>query len=365
MKIGIIGTRGIPNYYGGFEECAQQLAVRWVKKGHEVLVYNSHRHPYQQKEFEGVELIHKYDAEHRIGTAGQFIYDFNTIYDTRWRNFDIILQMGYTSSSVWSWLLPKGPAIITNMDGLEWKRSKYSREVQSFLKKAEKWAVDASNLLIADAEAMKDYLNEKYKAQIIYIPYGADVFKEADESVLENYNVSQGNYNLIVARLEPENNIETILKGVQKSQSERVTLVVGNHETRYGEYLKSTFRDSRIRFVKGTYKKNKILSLRYYAHLYFHGHSVGGTNPSLLEAMGCKCMICAHDNVFNREVLGDDGNYFLDENDVVNALELLEKNEIQEEKIRNNLEKLLNKYNWDSVADQYELTFEQALVLRK
>jgi len=365
MKIGIIGTRGIPNRYGGFEECAQQLAVRWVKKGHEVLVYNSHRHPYQQKQFEGVELIHKYDPEHRIGTSGQFFYDFNAIFDARWRNLDIILQLGYTSNSIWSWMLPKGPAIITNMDGMEWKRGKYSLRVKRFLRKAEKWAVDASNLLIADAEAIKEYLENKYNAQVIYIPYGAEIFKKPDESVLERYNVSPGNYNLIVARLEPENNLEIILNGVQKSQSDRITLVVGNHETTYGEYLKSKFRDSRIRFVKSTFKKERINSLRHYAHLYFHGHSVGGTNPALLEAMGSQCMICAHDNAFNREVLGEDGNFFLDENDVVNALDVLERNEVQVEKIKNNIQKLRDKYNWDSVADQYELAFEQSLVLRK
>jgi hypothetical protein len=107
MKIGIIGTRGIPNRYGGFEECAQQLGSRLVAKGHEVIVYNSHRHPYQEKSFEGIAIVHKYDPEHRIGTFGQFVYDLNCILDARWREFDILLMMGYTSSSIWQRFLPR------------------------------------------------------------------------------------------------------------------------------------------------------------------------------------------------------------------------------------------------------------------
>jgi len=362
MKIGIIGTRGIPNYYGGFEECAQQLAVRLVARGHQVVVYNSHSHPYQQKNFEGVDIIHKYDPEHRIGTFGQFIYDFNCILDARWRNYDAILMLGYTSSSIWQRFLPAGTAIITNMDGLEWKRTKYSTRVRKFLKRAERWAANGSHILIADAVEIQNYLNRKYKNQVIYIPYGARKFKEANPNVLEKYGVEPGEYNLVIARLEPENNIETILEGIQKSKSERVTLVVGNHETAYGEYLKATFKDSRIRFIKATYKKEYINNLRYFSHIFFHGHSVGGTNPSLLEAMACSSMICAHDNPFNREVLGDDAAYFMDVNDVANAADLLDRNDSQIQKIKNNLTKLGSRYNWDMVAEQYEVVFQQASI---
>lgn len=362
MKIGILGSRGIPNEYGGFEECAQQIGVRLVKMGHRVTVYNSHRHSYDQKEYEGVEIVHKYDPEHRMGTIGQFIYDFNCIIDARWRKFDVILLLGYTSSSLWQRFMPSRVALISNMDGLEWKRSKYKPIVQRFLKRAEKWAALGSNVLIADAEAIRDYLNQQYKTEVVYVPYGATKPSRPDKAYLKLYNLEQGSYNLIVARLEPENNIETILKGVQLSKSERVMLVVGNHETPYGEWLKATYRDSRIRFVKATFKKENINTLRQYAHLYFHGHSVGGTNPSLLEAMACKCLIVAHRNPFNLEVLAKEGNYFMDENDVVNAIDLLDKNEVQKERMQKNLEKIEIKYNWDLIAEQYEVVLEQSLI---
>ena len=122
-----MGSRGIPNRYGGFEQFAEYIAPALVEKGHQVYVYNSSAHPYREKSWKNVNILRGYDPEDKIGTAGQFIYDFNCILDSRKRNFDIILQLGYTSSSVWSFLYPKKPVLITNMDGLEWKRSKYSQ----------------------------------------------------------------------------------------------------------------------------------------------------------------------------------------------------------------------------------------------
>lgn len=362
MKIGIIGTRGIPNYYGGFEECAQHLSVRLKLLGHDVVVYNSHNHPYQEPQYEGVKIIHKYDPEHRLGTAGQFIYDLNCMLDARHRQFDIILMMGYTSSSIWQRFLPPQATIITNMDGLEWKRSKYSKQVQLFLKNAEAWAARGSDLLIADSQHMREYLLRRYKTQTVYLSYGARILKKSNPEVLERFGVKPGEYNLLMARLEPENNIETILDGVKQSHSNRVMLVVGNHNTEYGTKLKARYRDSRIRFVMGTYKKVRTQNLRYFSHLYFHGHTVGGTNPSLLEAMACSCLICAHDNPFNREVLGQNGNYFLDSVDVANALDILERNDIQQDKIRNNRERIENFYSWKLIAEAYEVVFEQARI---
>ena len=176
MKIGIIGTRGIPNYYGGFEQFAEYLSVDLVKAGHEVFVYNSHSHPFQESNWNGVNIIHCNDPEDKMGTAGQFIYDLNCILDSRKRKFDIILQLGYTSSSIWGWLLPSKSIIVTNMDGLEWKRSKYSKPVQKFLQFAEYLGVKFSDHLIADSVGIQSYLKEKYKKDSVYIPYGANVF---------------------------------------------------------------------------------------------------------------------------------------------------------------------------------------------
>ncbi len=138
LKIAILGCRGIPNRYGGFEQFAEKLSVGLVEGGHQVWVYNSHNHPCRDALWRGVHRVLCYDPEYRLGQFGQFIYDWNCIRDSRRRGFDIILQLGNTSSSVWHRQLPRASVVVTNMDGLEWKRSKYNRPVQRFLKYAEK-----------------------------------------------------------------------------------------------------------------------------------------------------------------------------------------------------------------------------------
>ena len=127
LRIAILGTRGVPNHYGGFEQLAEHLGPGLVKAGHAVTVYNSHNHPWQEAQWEGVNIVHCYDPEYLLGSAGQFIYDLNCIIDARKKNFDVILQLGYTSSSVWGRFYPRDSVVISNMDGLEWKRAKYSK----------------------------------------------------------------------------------------------------------------------------------------------------------------------------------------------------------------------------------------------
>src|ERR1044071_3148961 len=163
MKIGILGTRGIPNAYGGFEQFAQYLSQGLVKRKHEVYVYNSSNHYYKEKTWNGVNIIHCKDLENKMGTAGQFIYDYNCFIDARKRNYDILLQLGYTSSSIWFRLWPKKSINVINMDGLEWKRSKYGKLTRKFLQAAERWAARKGDILIADSIGIQEYLQQKYK----------------------------------------------------------------------------------------------------------------------------------------------------------------------------------------------------------
>ncbi|WP_442589243.1 DUF1972 domain-containing protein [Pedobacter sp. AW31-3R] len=360
MRIAIVGTRGIPNHYGGFEQCAEYLALGLVKKGYEVLVYNSHNHPYQKSEWNGVQLKHCYDPEDSLGTAGQFIYDFNCIMDVRKRKVDIILQLGYTSSSVWGKILPRKTVVTTNMDGLEWKRTKYSEKVKKFLLVAEKLGVKHSDHLISDSIGIQDYLKDKYGKDSTFIPYGADVFLNPDLSVLTEYNLEQNNYDLLIARLEPENSIEIILDGVAKANAGRPFLVIGKHLTTYGEYLKDKFKNyPLIRFVGGIYNIDKLNTIRYYSNIYFHGHTVGGTNPSLLEAMASNSLMCANDNPFNRYILGDDALYFNTPDEVCKVLQEVNKTDASlQHYLSNNTEKINAIYTWDKIVDQYAEHFE-------
>mgnify|MGYP002639225235 CR=1 FL=1 len=354
MKIGILGTRGIPNYHGGFEQFAEFFASFLVKKNHEVYVYCSGSHPHQEKTFNGAHLIHCKDPEDKIGTVGQFFYDLNCIRDSRKRDFDILLQLGYTSNSVWSFLLPKKSIIVTNMDGLEWKRSKYNKYVQRFLKLAEKWAVKSSEHLIADSLGIQNYLNRTYQRDSKFIAYGAEAFNTPSNETIKKYQVKEESYNLLIARMEPENNIETILDGAVASKNKTPFLVVGKHDNGFGTYLKDKYKDQDfIRFLGGIYNLEDLNNLRYYSKLYFHGHSVGGTNPSLLEAMASNTLIVANKNEFNETILGEDAFYFNNAQEVTSIIDHKEDKSLYLDKINNNLIKINKQYTWERINQQY------------
>lgn len=359
MKIAILGTRGIPNHYGGFEQFAEFFSVYLAEKGHEVYVYNSHNHPYQEKTFKGVNILHQNDPEHKMGTFGQFIYDYNCILDSRKKNFDIILQLGYTSNSVWYFLLPKKSIIITNMDGMEWKRTKYSTKTQKMLMYAEKLAVKSSDFLVSDSIGIQNYIQEKYQKDSAYIAYGATVFENPDEEILKSYNVEKYNFNMILARLEPENSIEMILDGVVLSKDNTPMLIIGDHTKKFGEYLKEKFKSyPNIKFIGALYNLEHLNNLRCFSNLYFHGHTVGGTNPSLLEAMASQAMILAHNNQFNKGILKENAYYFSNQEEVKDLI-LRTKKIDNLQLIQNNLEAINKEFNWDKINGEYLQLFEE------
>lgn len=362
MKIGIIGTRGIPNHYGGFEQWAEHLSQGLVERGCDVYVYNSHNHPYKENIWNGVNIIHQYDPEYKIGTSGQFIYDLNCIMDARKRNFDIILQLGFTSSAIWGWLLPKKKSLVfTNMDGHEWIRDKFSKKVKLFLRQSEKWAVSSSHFLIADSPVIKDYYENNYTKPVHYISYGTQLFVNNDISKIIPFKVQAYKYNLLVSRLEPENNIETIIKGVIKSNSDEPLLIVGNYKIPHGKFLFEKYsNESKIRFLGSLYNFEILNNLRYYSSLYFHGHSVGGTNPSLLEAMASSAIICAHDNPYNRSVLNNNAFFFQNHEDIVNFInENIKIN--RREYIDKNISRINKEFLLENVIQQHFNLFNSKL----
>ena len=358
LKIGILGSRGIPNAYGGFEQFAQSLSLYLIGKGHNVYVYNSSLHPYKESTWQGVNIIHCYDMEERIGTAGQFIYDLNCILHSRKQGFDVLLQLGYTSSAVWGFLLPSKPIIVTNMDGLEWMRSKYSKTIQKFLKLSEKWAANSSDVLVADSLGIQDYLRTSLSKESFYIAYGATIFDGPDVKKLAPYKIEKNRYFLLIARMEPENNIETILKGYVESNSDLPFLVIGNIDKSYGQSIYRQFKNSRVQFLGSIYDQDLLNNLRFFSKAYFHGHSVGGTNPSLLEAMASSAFIYSHDNPFNKSILDDDALYFKTSFDITEMLN--DENSIDRSRAKkNNLEKIKTLYSEELINSKYEDLFNK------
>ena len=354
MSIGIMGTRGIPNRYGGFEQFAQYLSLGLVQRGHTVAVYTTEYFSGKTREWNGVQLIRCRNPESPLGTAGQFIYDLNCIRDAHTRNFDILLHLGYTSDAVWYWYWPRQVVNIMNMDGLEWKRTKYNAVTRRFLKWVEALAAKKSAILVADSPCIQEYLLQEHGKTAIYIPYAATVFTDPDISALAKYTLAPHQYFLLVARMEPENNIEMIIKGYLSSGHKHPLCVIGSTANRFGRYLKATYGRPGIRFIEGVYNPDELNNLRYYSLLYFHGHSVGGTNPSLLEAMACGCIIAAHDNVFNRAVLQSDATFFSTAEDIAAIINKPIDTTFAEQQKQGNREKIQTIYNLKKNISDYE-----------
>lgn len=371
MKIAFISTRGIPNNYGGFEQFAEYISVGLVKRGHKVTVYSPHYHPYQEIVYKGVRIVHIYSPEKWMGNSvGSFFYDYACLKDALKRDFDIIYEAGYTS------IIPayirfnvkniKRPIFTTNMDGLEYKRTKFNKWVQKFVFWEERMAVKHSHYLIADNMGIQDYFKEKYGKESKFLAYGANIYDNYQEKYLKEYGLDANNYLLVIARLEPENNLYMAIDGYIASglYGKMPLVIVGKTNTPYGKYLVEHYaKYNDVKFIGGIYDFDKINSIRHFSYAYLHGHSVGGTNPSLLEAMASDCFILSHDNVFNHSVLGENAIYYSDENGVKDLLNNLESlaSEHRKSFVENNLDVIRTQYSWEKLIDEHEKYFQWML----
>ena len=372
MKIAFVSTRGIPNNYGGFEQFAEYISVGLVKRGHEVVVYSPNFHPYKHDIYEGVRIKHIYSPETWMGSSvGSFFYDFYSLNDAlKTENFDIIYEAGYTSiipAYIWFNVKNiKSPIFVTNMDGLENKRSKFSPIVRKFLDWEEKMAVKYSHYLIADNMGIHDYYMEKYGKESKFLAYGADIHNNYNESVLDEYGLKKNMYYILVARLEPENNIMMAIDGylASKENGKRPLIIIGKTNTLHGKELVAKYRNKdSVIFMGGIYDFDKLNSVRHFSYAYFHGHSVGGTNPSLLEAMASECLIFAHNNIFNKAVLNNNAKYYSSAHDVAVLLNDIDNiaNQNKDVFTSNNIDVIKTEYSWDKLVDDHEKYFEWLL----
>lgn len=372
MKIAFISTRGIPNNYGGFEQFAEYISVGLAARGHEIVVYSPHFHPYKENSYKGVRIKRIYSPETWMGSSvGSFFYDFFSLKDAlKKEQFDIIYEAGYTSIvPAYIWFDVKNikrPIFTTNMDGLEYKRTKFNKWVQKFIFWEERKTVKHSHYLIADNMGIYDYYKEKYNKESKFLAYGADIYNDYDESLLTEFGLKSGEYYLLVARLEPENNITMAIEGyLASSENGKYPLIiVGKTNTPHGKELITKYGNEKfVHFIGGVYDFRKLNSIRYYSFAYFHGHSVGGTNPSLLEAMASSCYILANDNIFNKAVLKENAHYYNSSKAVTSLLESLNSfNELfRSIFVENNLQEIRCEYSWESLIDKHEEYFRWLL----
>jgi glycosyltransferase involved in cell wall biosynthesis len=355
VRLAILGSRGIPARYGGYETFAEQLGRRLVTRGVQVTVVCPTESPKPDAYYHGIRLA--YVVQPNIGSFTQIFWDAKCFYLAR-RDFDIVYMLGVGASFA-AWI-PRvcGTQVWINTDGLEWKRSKWSLLQRVYLWLAEALGMAFASRIIADSSAIESSLRRRYpyRKQMTTIAYGAEIPAETpNPGHIKAWALEPGGYYIMVCRLEPENNVLEIIEGFRGSKSEAPLIVLGNTENP-NRYVRSLLKASspQVRFAGTTYHAEQLAALRFYARGYFHGHSVGGTNPSLLESMACGNLIIAHDNCFNREVLGGCGLFFRSAADVsaiVNAIESGQFNGA--EAGRYAAERIRERYLWDQITDQY------------
>jgi glycosyltransferase involved in cell wall biosynthesis len=353
MRIALIGTRGIPARYGGFETFAEKISALLAKQGYHIDVQcdaGSH----DKNTHNGAGLF--YSSVTKTANPIRYYWDGLT-----WgcRNSDILL-VATTGGSVFYFLKYfRKKTIITITDGIESKRSKWPLPHRMYLKFSEWLAARHSDYLIADSQKIREYLESAYPAamnKIRVIEYGADIVDSFNQKYLNEYGLEPYKYYLLVCRLEPENNIKMIIDGFKMTKSECKLFIVGKlADSNYVRVLKAMADDPRIYFAGAIYDDEKLKSLRFACKAYIHGHSVGGTNPSLLEAMGAGNICICHDNVFNREVTDENQLYFSDSGSMKEIIDWTERASTDE--LQNFREysyaRVKARYTWDIILNKY------------
>lgn len=355
MKIAILGTRGIPARYGGFETFAEELAVRLAEAGLDVTVYCEREADKQPSSFRGVSLV--YLSVIPCGPLTTVLFDLRCLWHAC-KRYDVIYLLGYGAALFG--FIPRlwGRTVWLNPDGIEWQRAKWGRVAKTYFKAMEFFSTLTPNRLIADAQGIRNHFIARHRRlpPCTVIPYGAPLIHSAPvPKPLIAWKLTARQYYLVVCRLEPENHVREIIEGFTASASPLPLIIVGNHQTGtpYVQALRRLESD-RVRFI-GTVYNEALQALRYHALAYFHGHSVGGTNPSLLEAMGCGNLVVAHDNAFNREVLGAVGYFFHCAADIPALVQTVETLPTDESTTISTAlrDRIRTHYNWDRIATIY------------
>ena len=353
QRIAILGSRGIPARYGGFETFAQEIAVRLVSCDVHVTVYCENSGP---ADYHGVRL--EYVKARNLGPFSTILFDVHCLWRAR-KGYDVVYMLGYGAALFC--LIPRfwRSAVWINMDGIEWRRSKWRWPAKTWLKLMEWAATKVASRLIVDSHGIGTHLKKTYRSlpDMTMIPYGVEVQStDRDPRQLRDLGLESQNYNLIVCRLEPENHVLEIVEGYEMVDTGIPLVVVGGLGQK-NTYVDRLLRHAsvQIRFIDAVYDSDRLWCLRQHCRIYFHGHSVGGTNPSLLEAMSAGNVVVAHDNVFNREVLGKSGYYFKNAvhlaeltNQAI-ALDALTARQIGQTA----KDRAARRYSWESVCDAY------------
>jgi glycosyltransferase involved in cell wall biosynthesis len=358
MRIAILGTRGIPANYGGFETFAEHLSTRLVARGHEVTVYcRAHYTSPRQIEFQGVRLKVLPTIRHKYFDT--IVHAFISAVHAVPKRFDAALICNAANAPFAPILRLTGTPVAINVDGLEHKRKKWNWIARTYYRLAERLATILPTETVTDARVIQEYYKAEYGAASTMIAYGAEVERRPDP-VVRRWRVEPNRYVLYVSRLEPENNAHMVIEAFKRVRTAHKLLIVGDapYAREYISALKeSARRDKRIIFTGFVFGRD-YRTLQQNAYCYIHATEVGGTHPALLEAMGfgnCVLALSAPENI---EAVGDAGIVYSDENDLADKLQRVLRDGSLVQAYRNRAQqRIQTHYAWDNVVDEYERLF--------
>lgn len=367
MRVAILGSRGIPANYGGFETFAEEISVRLAQQGIDVTVYCEGSHD-NRDTYKSVTRVFR--TVPQLGAGGRLWFDVKCLWDAR-NKYDVVYMLGY-GAGVFCFI-PRiwGTQVWINMDGVEWARPKWKWYARFWLKVMEGVSLRTASRIIADADAICTFLKKRHSImpECSVIPYGTSV-AESPPSVsnLQKWGIEPGEYYLIVGRIEAENHIVEIIRGFLASSTTFPLLIIGDTDahTPYANIVRS-LQNTRVRLIGSEYEKSSLMALRYYCAAHLHGHSVGGTNPSLVEALGAGSAIIAHDNEFNREVVGDLGYYFTLEEQIPMLMTQIQNLGIERRAAlrKKILKRAKSCYSWDEIQRMYMDLVEKVVSVKR
>lgn len=359
MRIAILGTRGVPASYGGFETFAEQLSTRLVERGHDVTVYcRAHYVSPRQIEYKGVRLKVLPTVRHKYFDT--VVHTFLSSLHATAGRFDAALICNAANAPFAPVLRAAGVPVAINVDGLEHKRKKWNWLGRNYYRAAERLSVWLPDETVTDARVIQEYYLAKYKAPSTMIAYGAEVERRPDRAAVRQWGVEPNRYVLYVSRLEPENNAAMVVEAFRRVRTPHKLLIVGDapyaHE--YISRLRAlAARDRRIVFT-GFVFGDAYRALQQNAYCYVHATEVGGTHPALLEAMGygnCVLTLAAPENV---EVVGDAAIPYADAADLAAKLQTVLRDGAVVSQYRQRAQARVRElYDWEQVVDRYEELF--------
>ena len=357
LRIAMVGTRGVPAAYGGFETAIEEIGQRLAARGHDVTVYCRSAHRSRPRTHLGMTLVHLPALKTKsIETLSHTA--LSAIHLAFGKRQDAAFVFNAANAPFVPLIRSRGASTAVHVDGLEWKRGKWGRMGKRYYRIAEQMAVKNADALISDAQGIADYYDHEFGIPTELLTYGANILRDPASDRLAELGLEPGQYHLVVARFEPENHVDVIVDGYTASGATLPLVVVGSapYSAAYTDRIEQVATaDPRIQRLGGVWDQEQLDQLYAHALTYVHGHSVGGTNPSLLRAMGAATATLANDNVFNRDVLGEDGRFWSDAAGVAALVEGAEAAAEEAVAIGRRLqERAEETYDWDAIADGYE-----------